>query len=196
MIQFFHKTTLSIQNWKTNSGFVMASVGSAVGMGNIWRFPYIAGENGGGTFLIPYFVVTALFGLIFMSLEFAVGRYYQKSIIGCLASLGSRFKYVGVFTVLVISVIAGYYLVILGWVGSFFVSSVAGSSITFDTMTSSYDPVLAFVIMLCITAGIVAGGVSRSIERLNRYAIPALIAVLVPLAVYAVSLPGSEDGGL
>ncbi len=182
------------QKWGTNTGFVLAAVGSAVGMGNIWRFPYITGENGGGAFLIPYFTVTILFGLIFMSLEFAVGRYYNKSIIGSLASLGSHFRWAGAFTVIVITVIAGYYFVILGWVGSFFVSTVSHDTMTFDGLTSSYYPILSFGVVLGLVAAIAAGGVSCSIERLNKYGVLALIAILVPLAIYAVSLPDSDKG--
>jgi len=71
------------EHWGSNIGFIMASIGSAVGLGNIWRFPYIVGENGGGAFLVPYVIITICFGLAFMLLEFAVGRKYQTSIISC-----------------------------------------------------------------------------------------------------------------
>ncbi|MBM3903683.1 MAG: hypothetical protein FJ357_00855 [Thaumarchaeota archaeon] len=104
----------SREKWATHSGFIFAAIGSAVGIGNIWRFPYLVGTNGGGAFLMSYVILMVVFGLSFMMLEFAVGRYYQRSIIDCLAKIKKRFRWFGVFTVVITTLVTSYYVVILG----------------------------------------------------------------------------------
>ena len=91
----------SREQWGSNAGFIVACIGSAIGLGNIWRFPYIVGENGGGAFLVPYVVITVFFGIAFMVLEFAVGRSYRVSVISSIMQIREKFKWGGLFVVVV-----------------------------------------------------------------------------------------------
>ena len=175
-------------------GFCLACIGSAVGIGNIWRFPYITGENGGGAFLVPYVIITVCFGAMFMILEFAVGRYYKNSVIECFAKIRTKFKWFGIVTVTVTFVILSYYLVILGWILSFFVLMVMGDGFDFESYVSSWYPVVSFVIVLVITFLIVQRGISAGIEKLNKIGISLLIALLLPLTAYALTLDGASQG--
>lgn len=182
------------EQWNTNIGFILASVGSAVGIGNIWRFPYLVGTNGGGAFLVPYAIILLTFGLAIMILEFAVGRYYQTSIIGSLAKIKRQFKWIGVFTVVVTFVVTSYYVVILGWILSFVLVMVIEPTLDFDSFTNSYYPVVAFFLVIAINFVIIRKGISGGIEKINKAGVILLIGILVPLTIYAVFLPGSEKG--
>jgi NSS family neurotransmitter:Na+ symporter len=182
------------EHWNSNVGFILASVGSAVGIGNIWRFPYLVGTNGGGAFLLPYVIILITFGLALMILEFAVGRYYQTSIIGCLAKIKNRFKWIGVFTVLVTFVVTSYYVVILGWILSYIFIMILEPTIDFDSFSNSYYPVIAFFSVIAINFAIIRKGVSGGIEKINKVGVIMLICILVPLTIYALLLPGSESG--
>jgi NSS family neurotransmitter:Na+ symporter len=175
-------------------GFILASVGSAVGIGNIWRFPYLVGTNGGGAFLLPYIIILATFGLALMILEFAVGRYYQTSIIGSLAKIGKQFKWVGVFIVIITFVVTSYYVVILGWILSYVFIMVIDPSLDFDSFSNSFYPVIAFFLAIAINFVIIRKGISGGIEKLNKVGVILLICILVPLTIYAMFLPGSERG--
>lgn len=182
------------EHWNSNIGFILASVGSAVGIGNIWRFPYLVGTNGGGAFLLPYIIILITFGLALMVLEFAVGRYYQTSIIGSLAKIKNHFKWAGVFTVIVTFAVTSYYLVILGWILSYVFIMAFEPAIRFDSFSSSFYPVAAFFVVVAINYLIIRKGISGGIEKINKIGVILLIGILVPLTAYAVSLPGSQNG--
>jgi len=182
------------EQWGSHFGFILASIGSAVGLGNIWRFPYIVGENGGGAFLVPYVIITIVFGLTFMVLEFAVGRYYQTSVLSCLCNIGKRFKVPGIVIVGISFAILSYYLVVLGWILSFTVFMIIGSDLDFESFTNSWWPVLSFVIVLGFTYGIIRRGVTKGIEKLNKIGVILLISLLVPLAIFGMLLPNAQDG--
>ncbi|MFQ6025383.1 MAG: sodium-dependent transporter [Nitrosopumilaceae archaeon] len=182
------------EQWGSHLGFIIACIGSAVGIGNIWRFPYIVGTNGGGAFLVPYVIITVCFGLAFMILEFAVGRRYQTSIITSLAQIKKKFRWAGIFTVLVAFAILSYYLVILGWVIAFLFLMITQSSADFDEFTNSLYPVFTFLVILAINYVVIRKGVTGGIERLNKIGILLLVAMLVPLAIFGMLLPGSEKG--
>ena len=182
------------EQWGSHFGFILASIGSAVGLGNIWRFPYIVGENGGGAFLLPYVIITIGFGLTFMVLEFAVGRYYQTSVLSCICNIGKRFKAPGIVIVGVSFAILSYYLVVLGWILSFTVFMIIGSDMDFESFTNSWLPVLSFVIVVGFTYVIIRRGITKGIENLNKIGIILLISLLVPLAVFGMLLPNAQDG--
>jgi len=182
------------EQWGSHFGFILASIGSAVGLGNIWRFPYIVGENGGGAFLLPYVIITIGFGLTFMVLEFAVGRFYQTSILSCLCNIGKRFKVPGIAIVGVSFAILSYYLVVLGWILSFTVFMIIGSDMDFESFTNSWLPVLSFVIVVGFTYVIIRRGITKGIENLNKIGIILLISLLAPLAVFGMLLPNAQDG--
>lgn len=182
------------EQWSSHLGFIFAAVGSAVGIGNIWRFPYIVGTNGGGAFLITYFIVIFSFGLTFMILELAVGRHYRTSILSSFANIRKRFKWAALVPVGVTFTILSYYLVVLGWVLSFFVMSVLGISSSFDEYTNSLFPVFAFAVILAINYVIINRGVKKGIESISKVGVLLLIGMMIPLAALGMSLPGSEKG--
>ncbi len=182
------------EKWKTNSGFILACIGSAIGVGNIWRFPYIAGENGGGAFLIPYFTILASFGLVLMMLEFAVGRRYKKSVVSALQNISKNSKWAGLLIVAVAFTVLSYYLVILGWILSYIFISFNGKFVSFTSYTDTFYPVLAFFGILGVTWYVVTKGIAKGIETFNKYGIIILIIIIIPLTVYSISLPESEKG--
>ncbi|MEM3101489.1 MAG: sodium-dependent transporter [Candidatus Nitrosotenuis sp.] len=187
-------STNSRERWATHSGFIFASIGSAVGIGNIWRFPYLVGTNGGGAFLMSYVIVLIAFGLSFMMLEFAVGRYYQSSIIDCLAKIRKRFRWFGVFTVVITTLVTSYYVVILGWILSFLVIISLFPQTTFEEFTNSMWPILAFFAIVAVNYLIIRRGIARGIERLNKIGVVVLVALIIPLTVYGLLLPNSHKG--
>lgn len=182
------------ERWGSHVGFIFACIGSAVGLGNIWRFPYIVGENGGGAFLVPYVIITVGFGLTFMVIEFAVGRYYQTSVISCLINIGKKFKPAGILVVVVSFAILSYYLVVLGWILSFFILMASGETLDFDSYTNSWYPIFSFIAVLGFNYVIIRRGISRGIEKLNIIGIVLLIILLIPLAIFAMHLPDSDTG--
>lgn len=180
------------EQWSSFSGFILASIGAAVGLGNIWRFSYIAGENGGGAFLVPYLVVAGSFGLIFMMLEFGVGRRFQKSIIPSMGDIRKRFKFIGVVTTFVTFSILSYYLVIVGWVISYVYLALINNFMGFEEFSGTPLQLVAFLLILAINYLVIRKGVSKGIEKLNKIGVVLLIAVLVPMTIWATQLDGAE----
>ncbi len=184
---------LEREQWASYSGFILASIGAAIGLGNIWRFSYIAGVNGGGAFLIPYLVVAGSFGLIFMMLELGVGRRFQQSIIPSMGLIRKKFKFIGIITTFVSFSILSYYLVIVGWVASYVYLSLVNDFIDFDTFSATPLQLVAFLGVLGINYFVIRKGVSKGIEKLNKVGVIMLIGVLVPMTVWAIQLDGAEE---
>ncbi len=182
------------EKWSSSIGFILASIGSAVGIGNIWRFPYMVGENGGGAFLIPYLIAVFLFGLPLMILEFALGRHFKTSVVPAFSTIGKRFKLAGFFLVFVMGMILSYYLVITGWVLAYSLFFIFGTPMTFSMFTDSYYPLLFFLISGGISFLVVRAGVRQGIEKLSKFLIPLLFAMLLLLVIFALSLPGAAKG--
>lgn len=182
------------EKWGSRLGFVLAGVGSAVGLGNVWRFPYITGQNGGGAFLIPYVISVLLLGIPLMMLEFAVGRHFKRSIVSSMRSINGRLRWVGLFAVLVALLVLSYYLVITGWTFAYFLFALRGTEPVFEEFTqTSYSP-LFFVVVTVLMALIVTRGIRSGIERTNQLLVPAFVILLLLLAVYALALPRAVDG--
>jgi len=182
------------EKWSSSIGFILASIGSAVGIGNIWRFPYIVGENGGGAFLIPYLIAVFLFGMPLMMLEFAIGRHFKTSVVPTFSAIGKRFRLAGFSLVFVMGMILSYYLVIMSWVLAYSLFLISGMSIPFSEFTGSYYPLLFFLISGGITYFVVRTGVRQGIEKLAKLLIPILFVMLLVLLVFALSLPGAVRG--
>ena len=182
------------EQWSSTLGFILASVGSAVGIGNIWRFPYIVGANGGGAFLVPYLIAVFLFGLPLMVLELAIGRSTGTSVISAFRSIRQRFTAAGLVIVAVASLVLGYYLVITGWVLAYALSFAFNRPIEFDAFTGSYLPLVFFLLSGLAVYVTVRSGVREGIERLSRYLIPALFAILLFLVVFSLTEPGAVEG--
>ncbi len=182
------------EKWSSSTGFILASIGSAVGIGNIWRFPYMVGENGGGAFLIPYLIAVFLFGLPLMILEFALGRHFKTSVVPAFGAIGKKFKIAGFFLVFIMGMILSYYLVITGWVLAYSLFLISGTPMSFSMFTDSYYPLLFFLISGGITFFVVRAGVRQGIEKLSKVLIPLLFVMLVILVITALSMPGASRG--
>jgi NSS family neurotransmitter:Na+ symporter len=172
-------------------GFVLAAAGSAVGLGNIWRFPYLAAKYGGGIFLLVYVILSVTFGFTLMVTEIAIGRKTGQSPIGAFKSLDKRFTFVGVLGAIVPMLILPYYSVIGGWVTKYAVgfifgemSDMAGGEYFDGFIGSTFEPMLWFALFMSATAVIVLLGVKKGIENVSKIMMPLLIALMLFTIVY------------
>lgn len=189
------------EQWRSAPGFVLAALGSAVGIGNVWRFSYVAGENGGAAFLFVYVVFVATIGLPLMLAEFALGRAAQRGPEGAFELVAPRgpWRRAGLPGVIVAAVILAYYAVITGWTLRFFVVYAAGRGAAagadpaapLAAFLASFEPVAWHALALAACVVVVAAGVQRGIERSASLLMPALAAMLLVLAGYALTLPGA-----
>lgn len=182
------------EKWSSSLGFILASIGSAVGIGNIWRFPYIVGVNGGGAFLIPYLIAVFLFGMPLMMLELALGRHFQTSLVPTFSTIGKKSRIAGLFIVFIMGIILSYYLVITSWVLAYSFFFISGQKVLFSEFTGSYFPLVFFLISGGIVFLVVRAGVRQGIEKLSKYLIPLLFAMLILLLVFSLSLADAVQG--
>ena len=184
-------------------GFVLAAAGSAVGLGNIWRFPYLAAKYGGGIFLLVYLILAVTFGFALMCAEIAIGRKTGKSAIGAFGALNKKFKFVGVLASVVPIIILPYYSVIGGWVTKYLTvfisggaSAAAADSYFGDFISKPFEPIGWFLIFIGLTALIVLFGVEKGVEKVSKIMMPVLIVLTIGIAVYSMTMPGAMDGVL
>ena len=183
-------------------GFVLAAAGSAVGLGNIWRFPYLAAKYGGGIFLLVYIALSVTFGFSLMVAEIAIGRKTGKSAIEAYGTLDKRFSFVGVLAAAVPVLILPYYSVIGGWVTKYFAGFVVGEHVamTSDSFFGNYissagEPLLWFALFLGATALIVLFGVEKGIEKVSKVMMPVLILLTLFIALYSIfTMDGAWEG--
>ena len=182
-------------------GFILAAAGSAVGLGNIWRFPYLAAKYGGGIFLLVYLILTITFGFALMCAEIAIGRKTGQSAINAFKSLDKRFGFIGIIASIVPVIILPYYSVIGGWVTKYFAVFVSGQGSAsandtyFDNFISTpVEPLLWFAAFIGITAVVVLLGVEKGVEKVSKIMMPVLVALTIFIAVYAMFLPGAMEG--
>lgn len=188
------------EQWSTRMGFVLAAVGSAVGLGNMWRFSYLTAENGGAAFVLLYVAMTLLVGLPVLLAELVLGRGARRSPIEALAHYGGpRWRALGFLFVAAGFLILAYYSVIAGWTVRY---ALVGLLVGFDGDAGERFGQLAtgpralfwHLLFMALTAGLVMGGVRRGIERASLLLMPLLFAIVLGLAVYAATLPGAEAG--
>lgn len=182
-------------------GFVLATAGSAVGLGNIWRFPYLAAKYGGGIFLLVYLVLAVTFGFTLMCAEIAIGRKTGVSAIGAYKKLDKRFGFMGILSSLVPIIILPYYSVIGGWIFKYLSVFITGgmskatSDGFFDSfITADTEPIGWFLLYLAITALVVLFGVEKGIEKVSKVMMPVLVVLTVFIAIYSLFMPGAIDG--
>ncbi len=182
-------------------GFVLAAAGSAVGLGNIWRFPYLAAKYGGGIFLLVYILLAVSFGFALMVAEIAIGRKTGKSAIEAFKSLNKKYAFIGYLAALAPAIILPYYSVIGGWVTKYLVAFLSGGAT--ETAGNAYfgnfisgtgEPILWFFVFLGITALVVLCGVEKGIEKVSKFLMPVLIVLSVVVAVYSICMPGALAG--
>lgn len=182
-------------------GFVLAAAGSAVGLGNIWRFPYLAAKYGGGTFLFIYLILAVTFGFTLMTAEIAIGRKTGLSAIGAFTILDKRFKFLGILASAVPIIISPYYSVIGGWVVKYFFVFVTGSGHTAagdsyftDFIGGTFEPIGWFFLFIAVTAVIVGFGVEQGIEKVSKFMMPILVLLTLFVALYGLTIDGAMDG--
>lgn len=185
-------------------GFVLAAAGSAVGLGNIWRFPYLAAKYGGGIFLLVYIALAVSFGFVLMMAEIAIGRKTGKSAIQAFGTLDKRFTFVGWLTALVPMIILPYYSVIGGWVMKYIFGFATGdgANMATDSYFGEYigkvgEPLLWFGLFILLTGIVVFFGVEKGIEKFSKFMMPALIVFMIFVVIYTLcTLDGALDGVL
>lgn len=217
------KTSSGDSGFSSKIGFVLAAAGSAVGLGNIWRFPYLAAKHGGGIFLLTYLIIVLTFGYSLMISENCLGRMTGKGPIGTYRDLcGGRKSFLrsirigGWWTALVPLIITPYYCVIGGWVTKYVValcsSPVAefskdhliekadGSTTPYSVsyfisfITGTWEPIVYFLLFALILVAVVALGIEKGIERFNKILMPALVILILGICVYCCFLPGADKG--
>ncbi len=188
-------------NFSGGLGFVLAAAGSAVGLGNIWRFPYLAASHGGGIFLLVYILLVVTFGYAIMVSEIAIGRKTGLSPIGAYTALSKKFKFVGIIAVGVAFVILSYYSVIGGWVTKYFYDFVRGASAATASdgffggfIGDVWQPLFWFFIFMAATFVVVINGVEKGIEKVSKVLMPILVVLSIGIAIYSVTLPGALEG--
>ncbi len=182
-------------------GFVLAAAGSAVGLGNIWRFPYLAAKYGGGIFLFVYVILAVTFGVCLMFTEIAIGRKTKLSAIEAYGALDKRFGFVGYLTALVPMIILPYYTVIGGWVTKYCFTYLTGNGkeATSDSffgnfISSTAPPLFWFLLIMTAAFVIVLMGVEKGIEKSSKIMMPVLVVLSVVVAIASLRMPGALEG--
>ena len=190
-------------SFSSSIGFVLAAAGSAVGLGNIWRFPYLAAKDGGGLFLVIYIVLALTFGFALLTTEIAIGRKTKLSPMSAYKKLNKKFSFVGIISCIVPMIILPYYCVIGGWVTKYLAGFATGQGAAMAEddyfsgfITSSVPPVIYFVIFLIITAFIIYRGVNNGIESLSRFIMPILLVLIVIIAIFSLTLSHTDADGV
>lgn len=190
------------ESWGSRFGFIMAAAGSAVGLGNIWRFPYLTGMNGGGAFILIYLVFTFGIGVSVMITEFALGRRTKLSAVGAYRSHNPNWTFAGILGVLTAFFIMGFYPVVGGWSLAYIFKALSGellrSASLGDTfshfITSPIEPLAWMVAYLLINIAVVARGISGGIEKASKVLMPALYILFIIIAIRSLTLPGATAG--
>ena len=184
-------------------GFVLATAGSAVGLGNIWRFPYLAAKHGGGMFLLVYLILVLTFGFALSSAEILIGRKTGQSAINAFSSLKKKWGFIGWLAALVPVIILPYYSVIGGWIFKYLFAFLSGSAkiTTSDNyftgfIGSTVEPIGWFLLFIGITALIVLLGVQKGIEKASKILMPVLVALTIFIAIYSACMDGAFEGVL
>jgi NSS family neurotransmitter:Na+ symporter len=183
-----------MERWSSTGAFVLAAIGSAVGIGNIWRFSTVLGQNGGGAYLIPYIIAVFVFAMPLMILEISLGEKFRGTIISAFRKIDPRFVIIGWFLCAIVLLILSYYLVITGWTLGYTLFTLATDAPLFSEFTNSPLPIVFFVIAVLVTGLIVSFGVKKGIERISVILIPVCILILLTLAAYGMLLPGFHQG--
>ena len=182
-------------------GFILAAAGSAVGLGNLWRFPYLAAQYGGGIFLLVYLILVVTFGFSLLILEIAIGRKTKKSSILAYKDLHQKFGFLGYLAAIVPVIILPYYCVIGGWVMKYVGVFALGDNIEAANDTyfgnfigGTWWPLVLFIVFLGITAIVVGFGVEKGVEGVSKVLMPVLLILTIGISIYVATLPGVGEG--
>lgn len=189
-------------NFSGSLGFVLAAAGSAVGVGNIWRFPYLAAQDGGGLFILVYLALVLTFGFTLLTTDIAIGRRTKKNALYAFGAISPKWNFLGKLTFLVSALIMTYYSVIGGWVTKYAVTYLSGKSSAAaedsyftDFITAPAAPIVFMLVFLAITAFVVYAGVDKGIERFSRLVMPGLLLMIICIAVFSLTLKHTDESG-
>tara|TARA_Y100000389_G_scaffold81855_1_gene78445 strand:- start:3020 stop:4399 length:1380 start_codon:yes stop_codon:yes gene_type:complete len=193
------------EQWSSKASFILAAAGSAVGLGNIWKFPYIAGENGGAAFLFIYMICIVLIGLPILNIEILLGRTTQKNPVGAFKTLSNKpfWSYVGALGVLASFTILSFYSIVGGWSIAYTIEALKGFTFEtpqvagefFDLKNSNPLWVIGYhTIFFLMVMGIILSGVRAGLEKASKYLMPALFLILAILVIQGLMLPGANSG--
>lgn len=184
-----------------NIGFILAAAGSAVGLGNLWRFPYLAAQYGGGIFLFVYLILVFTFGFSLLILEIAIGRKTKVSSITAYEKLNKKFSWMGILSLLIPVLILPYYSVIGGWVIKYMTVFLTGqgkvaadSGFFGNFIGQTASPLFMFFIYITLTTIVVAFGVEKGVERVSKFMMPVLILITIGIAIFVATIPGAGEG--
>lgn len=190
--------------FKSKFGFIMSAAGSAIGLGNIWKFPYITGKNGGGAFVLIYLLNVVMIGVSLLIVEYAIGRNSGANAVEAYGKYNKKYKFVGFYSMIAVTLLLSYYNIIGGWTIYYFIQSITGNlvglspdaiSTGFGNFTSNVGFVSIFaLIFLAITAFVIIKGISGGIEKACSFLMPALFVMLIILSIRSITLPGAKEG--
>lgn len=190
-------------NFTGKLGFVLAAAGSAVGLGNIWRFPYLAAKDGGGLFIFCYIILALTFGFALLTTEIAIGRKTAQSPLTAYGVIHPKWKGLGVLASLVPVIILPYYLAIGGWVIKYLIVFLTGQAENaaedgyFTGFISQHaSPVVFMLVFAVISSAIIFGGVDNGIERASKFIMPLLLVLIIGIAVYALTISHTDASGI
>lgn len=182
-------------------GFVLAAAGSAVGLGNLWRFPYLAAQHGGGIFILVYIILALTFGFSLLATEIAIGRKTKLSPIRAYKKLNKKFGFLGYLAFIVPVIIFPYYCVIGGWVIKYAVTFMsgqaalaAGDSYFGDFIGAPISPLVFFLIFIALTALVIILGVQKGIEKISKVLMPVLLVLTIGISIYVLTIDGAMEG--
>ncbi len=184
---------------------ILVAAGGSVGLGNIWRFPYVAGENGGGAFILIYILCVVLIGLPIMMAEFSIGRATRKNAVGAFRVLNPKWSAIGYNSVIISVLIMGFYFVVSGWTAEYFIHSLNGDlahlssaeeykSFFNNFISNKWSPVIYAWVFIALNHIIIAMGVEKGIERSSKLLMPLLFVILAVLSINSLLMPGGAKG--
>lgn len=184
-------------------GFVLAAAGSAVGLGNIWRFPYLAAKDNGGLFILCYIILALTFGFALLTTEIAIGRKTKQSPLTAYGKINKKFKGIGTLATLVPVIILPYYCTIGGWVLKYFVTFISGHGIDAAAdgyftgyITQQWQPIIWMLVFLALTSITVFCGVDKGIEKISKVLMPILLILVIGISVYSLTLTYTDASGV
>lgn len=188
-------------SFKGSIGFVLAAAGSAVGLGNIWRFPYLAAKDNGGFFILCYIILALTFGFTLLVTEIAIGRKTKQSPLTAYGKINKKFKGLGTLATIVPAIILPYYCAIGGWVLKYFITFISGQGVAAAAddyftghITSLGQPIVLLLIFIIATAAVILGGVNKGIEKSSKILMPILFVLIVGIAIFALTIKNTETG--
>lgn len=184
-------------------GFILAAAGSAVGLGNIWRFPYLAAKDNGGLFILIYIILALTFGFTLLTTEIAIGRKTRQSPLTAYKLINKKFGFIGSIATIVPVLILPYYCTIGGWVIKYFITFLTGDGVKAagdgyftGFITDTISPLALMVVFLLITSIVIIGGVNKGIEKLSKVLMPILLILVIGISIYSLTLSHTTDEGI